>query len=293
MDDVPPPRSFLSDPIRLPRWLSICLRVFRFAIGWLIGAYLLCRGLAGLVFPPFQWQWAGPLSLSGIVWLWVVHSRIERRLIPPSSQYPAVGTLITALCLGLCFSTILMWVASYDQGWCYSKADSNGMSRRCLSGNGRIAYSVDYYDAPWKPSIEQQAWALAAGGGNDGFLFLTINSRIFNEPSFLGFGRCECHHAQAVSFAVTFDLNGPFITTVEHQKAWWIPYWFPVALTVVPPLWWFILFRRRYRRWQRQQHGLCLQCGYDLRATPERCPECGLVVNTGNPKLSSLASPPT
>jgi len=48
------------------------------------------------------------------------------------------------------------------------------------------------------------------------------------------------------------------------------PYWFLSALAMVVPVVWF-------RRRGRVGAGLCAVCGYDLRATPDRCPECGTV----------------
>ena len=51
-----------------------------------------------------------------------------------------------------------------------------------------------------------------------------------------------------------------------------VPYWFVVVVSGVLPAVWL---RRGGRRRHRVRHGLCVNCGYDLRASGERCPECG------------------
>jgi hypothetical protein len=56
-----------------------------------------------------------------------------------------------------------------------------------------------------------------------------------------------------------------------------IPLWFLSLLTVLLPLVWLLSLSPFRRRRRRARAGLCPACGYDLRASPERCPECGTV----------------
>jgi hypothetical protein len=51
-----------------------------------------------------------------------------------------------------------------------------------------------------------------------------------------------------------------------------LPHWLFVLVFAVLPL---IQITRLIRRRRQPRAGLCRVCGYDLRATPDRCPECG------------------
>jgi hypothetical protein len=65
----------------------------------------------------------------------------------------------------------------------------------------------------------------------------------------------------------------------QNTSAWdgWfdIPYWLPATLFLFVPGFRLIIYIRTRRQ---IPPGFCKNCGYDLRATPNQCPECGMLV---------------
>ncbi len=63
----------------------------------------------------------------------------------------------------------------------------------------------------------------------------------------------------------------PTLTWRPRAKAIELPLWIPTALFA--PVF-VTVYGPQYRRRKRKKLGLCVKCGYDLRASKDRCPEC-------------------
>jgi hypothetical protein len=61
----------------------------------------------------------------------------------------------------------------------------------------------------------------------------------------------------------------------ESDEEVQIPGWFAILFLVALPSFWLIRFWRQKTQQRDIDAGRCANCSYDLRATPNRCPECG------------------
>jgi hypothetical protein len=76
------------------------------------------------------------------------------------------------------------------------------------------------------------------------------------------------------------DVPSPGFYFSKSWDGWWrftvmFPCWIAVLTFAMLPL--YVVLRSLICKRRGAMNGRCLVCGYDLRATPNRCPECGMV----------------
>jgi hypothetical protein len=179
-----------------------------------------------------------------------------------------VFTLLSVSSLALLLVLVCGWLSSaaYDDvrvRW------SGGRLLVIGTNAGVTRFLVEYFD-PQHPKYRgpRAFWAKLRGGGEP--------IPVGQAPRHTGalgvdvFTYDGQRRPEKSNKPIPSDPGAAFAVVALHPALLAIP------LLACPTLWVIAAFRRR----RRAGRGLCERCGYDLRASPGRCPECGTVPPT-------------
>jgi hypothetical protein len=155
---------------------------------------------------------------------------------------------LTALSLLLLVATVALWVRSYSSPVWVWVQDAKG------------------------PLIRSFVTYRTYEGRFDLFVAYDVNLDVRNDPARKHVKRVEFHSPELIFWFLNDPGGG-------YERRLYSHYRFIAVLTGLLPLLRLArLVTTKLRKRRRLTHGLCRTCGYDLRATPERCPECGKFV---------------
>lgn len=157
-------------------------------------------------------------------------------------------TILSGISLLLGLTTCILWAGSYSRAMSvsYTSRDSGFrfLQKSACVAQGRL----------WLEAIAGESYRPIH---TPGLAFRVTPAASMDWPSPMG---------PLGFYAGSNSLHIPFY--MENRRTLIIPLWLPFGLAAILPCLW--TFRRT-----RHRPGLCPTCSYDLRASPERCPECG------------------
>ena len=177
--------------------------------------------------------------------------------------------LLTALSLLLFIAVVILWVRSHwvaDSVRSYRPdlpaarwaSDSLVSTRgRFLLSRTRVTFVSPKYAGAFAESVSLGGVARYSYAASEPYWYAPRERSAWNR---LGFG------------IMPYDGARSHFETSRRQFGAYAPHWlFALATAALPALW---LWSRRARL-AALRRGRCPSCGYDLRTTPDRCPECG------------------
>jgi hypothetical protein len=147
-----------------------------------------------------------------------------------------------------------LWWVQWRVQWCYGR------------------FAVVRTEQPFFAEEMGESLALAVEPSG----IVSIDDQRIRECVYWDFG--SIHHVRHAR-TIEFFQNGSSV--IAGSGIWFLefPAWIPTVAGSVAPLCVSLRWMwRRNRRRNRRAMGRCAECGYDCRATPERCPECGTPV---------------
>lgn len=203
-------------------------------------------------------------------------SRVRGSACGKESLKRRLFTFFSALSLTLCVLAGALWIESYRHQdfvqWRLPRVNGGKtivrIAARIARGGLDLCGSREDWESP-KPRDVEKKWAVGREAEKDmNSLFFFKDAQHFLHRTF-GFG----HRVEEFNGGSNYFPHG-WIRWRERDDFISVPVRALGGAFIFLPFAWMMRLRRN-QRWRANFR--CMRCGYDLRASLERCPECGTV----------------
>ena len=167
---------------------------------------------------------------------------------------------LSLVSLVLCLATIVLWARSYPRrDVVVFRYASGSASRECAIGTNRGLLAVSIFTVP---DSERATVEHLTGEHLDKSLFYYVRGEPTRGPEPSRWWNSLGFAAETSRLITGFRTSSTIV---------FVPMWLLLLVTLAAPS------AQCIRHLRRRRQGRCAVCGYDLRASPDRCPECGAI----------------